>query len=160
MQTVMDFYSSTQTKLCFHPVWRKYPPEVRTIHIQYREMNQSHLLRRLGFAALRCQTRLGRQARGIHGQAPPQSSPGGGATNFSFSGCGWLTCWHMGAAEALHSRGHLTADSLVAGASGGSLAAAAIVCEIPPEDGLQMQLDLGRYCRVHGTVGNIEPSLR
>ena len=71
-----------------------------------------------------------------------------------------MTCWHMGAAEALHSRGHLTVDSLVAGASGGSLAAAAIVCEIPPEDGLKMQLDLGKYCREHGTVGNIEPSLR
>lgn len=58
------------------------------------------------------------------------------------------------------SRGHLTDESLVAGASGGSLAVAAIVTNTAGQVALEMQKDCAKQCRERGTIGQIEPILR
>eukprot|EP00045_Choanoeca_perplexa_P003446 m.31197 g.31197 ORF g.31197 m.31197 type:complete len:292 (-) comp12045_c0_seq1:8-883(-) len=48
----------------------------------------------------------------------------------SFSGCGWLVGFHFGVASVLKEKQLLTPTTIVAGASGGSLAAAAVACNV------------------------------
>mmetsp|Transcript_16773 Transcript_16773/g.33087 ORF Transcript_16773/g.33087 Transcript_16773/m.33087 type:complete len:303 (-) Transcript_16773:232-1140(-) len=105
-------------------------------------------------------------ARGLLSPGAQRSESTGGpgpsaaSLNFSFSGCGWLTPWHWGAADGLMSRGLLTQSSLVAGASGGSVAAATVAAGIPIDDCIESFRRQSQLCMKHGTIGRIEPIMR
>jgi predicted acylesterase/phospholipase RssA len=44
--------------------------------------------------------------------------------SFALSGCGWLIPFHLGVLDTMKEAGYLTDKSIIAGTSGGSLAAA------------------------------------
>jgi hypothetical protein len=59
------------------------------------------------------------------------------AMSFAFSGCGWLTPFHMGVVRTMKEEGLLTSESVVAGTSGGAIAALLAVNNVHPDEGLE-----------------------
>ena len=82
--------------------------------------------------------------------APVVVGPPGFGPGFSFSGCGWLTAFHLGVTKVLTDQGRLTASTKLYGASGGSLAAVASACDLDPDQMLRLQLDLFDHSVKHG----------
>eukprot|EP00941_MAST-03F_sp_MAST-3F-sp1_P005597 g5597.t1 len=72
--------------------------------------------------------------------------------NFSLSGAGWLSPFHIGVLAGLRNAGLFNpATSKVAGASGGALVAAAALCNISDEQQLEVTKKLAHHCRTQGT---------
>ena len=64
--------------------------------------------------------------------------------SFAMSGCGWLSPFHFGAVEALKENQYLTNKSIVAGTSGGALAALLACSDLHPRDGLEIIVELSK----------------
>ena len=64
------------------------------------------------------------------------------STSFAFSGCGWLTPFYFGVVHKMQQSGYLTEKSLVAGTSGGSLAALVAVSGVHPRVGLDLMIEM------------------
>ena len=77
--------------------------------------------------------------------------------SFALSGCGWLTPFHLGVAKELQASGFVSADTTVAGTSGGALGAMAMVSGIKVEDTLEALIDFGNRPHLHK---NIEANMR
>ena len=77
----------------------------------------------------------------------------------SFSPAGLLTPFHLGAADALRFAGFLTADTAVAGSSGGSIAAVFSSLEIDNEVILESCSRVAIDCRDKGTFRTLSSSL-
>ena len=71
-------------------------------------------------------------------------------SSISFSGAGFLTCYHLGVANCLLENGLICLDpphhssaeapSVMTGVSGGALASSALICGIPPEQCMEAML--------------------
>lgn len=83
------------------------------------------------------------------------------AFNFSFSGSGFLTSYHLGVAQGLDETGALTPKSKVAGASGGSIAALAVAAkEVNVLEIHEEAKRMTALCRNEGTLWKLEARLR
>ena len=82
-------------------------------------------------------------------------------TNYSFSGCGFLLPFHLGAANVLQNQALLDKQtSYLAGASGGAIMAVGLASNISVHDMFTQVKDMATYCRQHGTVWKLEKYLR
>ena len=77
----------------------------------------------------------------------------------SFSPAGLLTPFHIGASYELKRRNVLTSNSIVAGASGGALAAATSALNIDSAAALDACCYIARRCRDEGTPRTLRDSL-
>ena len=77
----------------------------------------------------------------------------------TFSPAGLLTPYHLGVAARLRERGFITAETALAGASGGALAAAITALEIPSADSLEACSRIARRCRDEGTYRTLALAL-
>jgi hypothetical protein len=69
----------------------------------------------------------------------------------SFSPCGFLTPFHLGVASELRDLKLLLPSTVLAGASGGALAAVGAALDIPHEKGIDACVRVARICDKHGT---------
>lgn len=74
--------------------------------------------------------------------------------SISFSGAGFLACYHLGVAECLLQQGLLflhdnNNDLIVTGVSGGALVASALLAGVTPTDGMSAALEISRATRKH-----------
>ena len=78
-------------------------------------------------------------------------------TSISFSGAGFLACYHLGVAECLLRQNiiHITSSSstqdplIVTGVSGGALVASAVLAGVTPDDGMSAALQISQATRKH-----------
>lgn len=63
--------------------------------------------------------------------------------SFGFSGCGWLLPYHLGVIHLLRERGLINKDSVVAGSSGGSIAATIVKSGLCAREAMKIVSDLG-----------------
>ncbi|CAM9161021.1 unnamed protein product, partial [Ectocarpus fasciculatus] len=63
---------------------------------------------------------------------------------FAFSGCGWLTPFHLGALDALMQHGKINSETIFAGSSGGSIAALVGCSGVHPTLALQKLIELSK----------------
>eukprot|EP00730_Choanoeca_flexa_P014358 TRINITY_DN6252_c0_g1_i1.p1 TRINITY_DN6252_c0_g1~~TRINITY_DN6252_c0_g1_i1.p1 ORF type:complete len:275 (+),score=53.94 TRINITY_DN6252_c0_g1_i1:145-969(+) len=83
----------------------------------------------------RCATRIfGRSKSGAYKSSLKELPP----KVVSFSGSGWLVGFHFGAAQTLLDRELITNSTIVAGASGGSLVAAALACDVDLNQAIEL----------------------
>ncbi len=80
--------------------------------------------------------------------------------NFSFSGCGFLIPYHLGVAHALREMGYIQKSSKMAGASGGSIVAMAVVTAADLIEIKEDAKNLAAFGRAKGIWGNLEPTMR
>jgi predicted acylesterase/phospholipase RssA len=64
--------------------------------------------------------------------------------SFSFSGCGWLTPFHLGVVKSMKDGNILTSSSIVAGSSGGSIAALAAVSDVDMDDAMKSVIRMSK----------------
>jgi predicted acylesterase/phospholipase RssA len=91
--------------------------------------------------------------------------------SFGFSGAGFLTCYHLGAADCLLKRGVLLPRGelpvyddnnkndnkkpvLLTGVSGGAMVATAVSIGMSPEDGMRATLNIAENSRKTGGILN------
>lgn len=83
------------------------------------------------------------------------------AHNFSFSGAGFLTSYHLGVAQGLDECGVLTSASKVAGASGGAVTALTIAAkEVGVLEMHEENKALAALSRADGTLWKLEARMR
>jgi Patatin-like phospholipase len=78
-------------------------------------------------------------------------------SSISFSGAGFLTCYHLGVAHCLLENGLICLDppkdspaempSIITGVSGGALVSSALICGIPPERSMEAILKVASNAR-------------
>lgn len=79
----------------------------------------------------------------------------------AFSGCGWLSPFHLGAWSHLQSVGLVDRTTRLLGASGGALIAAGISLDVEPKALMGHLLGLSAWARSNGIIrGNLEGELR
>jgi hypothetical protein len=94
--------------------------------------------------------------RGISRNATVKCEPISNACmNISFSGSGFLCVFHLGVASALIEKKIITDRSRFAGASGGSLVAAALGSNVSIKMVLESLLYVAAECRKQGTIGHV-----
>lgn len=64
--------------------------------------------------------------------------------SFAFSGCGWITPFHLGVIKSLRDAGYLTNKSVVAGSSGGSIAATIAATDACTSKAMELILKLSK----------------
>lgn len=64
--------------------------------------------------------------------------------SFAFSGCGWLTPFHLGAIDFLQSKGLINDTTILAGSSGGALAALVGCSGRSPKEAMEVVNELAR----------------
>lgn len=82
--------------------------------------------------------------------------------SFGFSGAGFLTCYHLGAAKCLLEHGLLNLEQnddppLLTGVSGGALTVAAIAAGVNPEIGMAATLAAAARTRQEGILDSFKP---
>ena len=82
--------------------------------------------------------------------------------SFGFSGAGFLTCYHLGAAKCLSEHGLLNLDHhdnrpTLTGVSGGALTIAAIAAGVNPEVGMATTLAVAERTRQQGFLDSFNP---
>ncbi|GAX26808.1 patatin-like phospholipase domain-containing protein 3 [Fistulifera solaris] len=70
-------------------------------------------------------------------------------TSISFSGAGFLACYHLGVAECLLRHNVLSTKLIVTGVSGGALVASALLAGVTPTDGMLAALAISEKTRQH-----------
>jgi predicted acylesterase/phospholipase RssA len=71
-------------------------------------------------------------------------------TSISFSGAGFLACYHLGVAECLLRHNLLKHEKLIiTGVSGGALVASALLAGVTPTDGMSAALAISQKTRQH-----------
>ena len=66
------------------------------------------------------------------------------SNSYAFSGCGWLTPFHLGVLDELHSRGLINDSTIFAGSSGGAIAALVGCSGIHPKEALAKLIELSK----------------
>ena len=80
-----------------------------------------------------------------HAHAPAVQATGALSDNsFAFSGCGWLTPFHLGVLDALIQRNMVNSETVFAGSSGGAIAALVGCSGVHPTLALQKLIDLSK----------------
>lgn len=85
--------------------------------------------------------------------------------SFGFSGAGFLTCYHLGAAKCLLEHGFFTnnveakpkSTPLMTGVSGGALTVAAVAAGVNPEIGMNTTLAVAEQTRQQGFLDSFQP---
>ena len=95
-------------------------------------------------------TRAPTNARAGDRAHPARDAHASGSLGFGFSGGGFLFPYFIGVADALVTFGVIGPTTPVAGASAGSLIAAAVAAGIPTGRLVQAMLDLAHRCREIG----------
>ena len=95
------------------------------------------------------------------------SAIGRSIPSFGFSGAGFLTCYHFGAADCLLKHGLLLPRGLLprddttptlTGVSGGALVATAVAIGVSPEDGMKATLEIAARTRqAGGLLDHLKP---
>lgn len=77
--------------------------------------------------------------------------------SFAFSGCGWLSPFHLGVIHAMKQHGWISDKSIFGGTSGGSIAALIACLDVPPSDALELIIEMSLK---EGVFRNIDQELR
>eukprot|EP00039_Didymoeca_costata_P029921 m.27050 g.27050 ORF g.27050 m.27050 type:complete len:314 (+) comp7857_c0_seq1:383-1324(+) len=96
-----------------------------------------------------------KRSRNNQALADPKIIAVGETTSFSFSGAGFLSLFHVGAATRLKELNVISTKTQLYGCSGGALAAASVIAEIPVDDVIEFHLETMRHCQKHGYFGNV-----
>lgn len=77
--------------------------------------------------------------------------------SFAFSGCGWLTPFHLGVIDSMKQHSFLTKESILAGTSGGSIAALIGCIDYNPKDAMELLITMSKKPNI---LYDIDGSLR
>jgi hypothetical protein len=67
-----------------------------------------------------------------------------GYHSFSFSGCGWLTPFHLGVIDVMKKEAYISNKSVFGGTSGGSIGALVACLDIDPKDACNLLINLSK----------------
>lgn len=90
----------------------------------------------------------------VRGTRRTHSAARGDDRVVSFSGAGWLSAFHLGAASVLLRPGGplVLGKTPLAGTSGGAIVAGSMAAGVTPDALFQVTRDIARDCREHGTL--------
>lgn len=76
-------------------------------------------------------------------------------TSFAFSGCGWLTPFHLGVISSMKKHGLINENTICGGTSGGSLAALAAILDIDTNIMQQHLIDMSKKSDLYRDIDGV-----